>query len=181
MCFLRQFECLQGKNLTVLNKGSCRCDILCTADYDPVCGSDGKTYSNKCSMQAAACPKNLDITVAYEGECITKRQIDCEEKVCRLRIFKPVCGSDGKTYTNACEFENAVCKSGGELTKVSDGRCRQATIGDKNCPDLCTEQYEPVCGSNGKTYANKCKLESEACKSRVSLRLAYRGECKGNY
>ena len=62
---------------------------------------------------------------------------------------------------------------------VSEGRCKQATIGDKNCPDFCTEQYEPVCGSNGKTYGNKCKLESEACKSRVSLRMAYRGECKG--
>ena len=181
MCFLKQRECQQGKKLSVVNKGDCRCDILCTADWDPVCGSDGKTYSNKCTMQAAACPKNLDITVAYEGECTEvpeKRQVDCD-KPCITRIFKPVCGSNGVTYNTLCDLEKAACKSEEEITMVSEGRCRQTTIGDKNCPEFCTEQYEPVCGSNGKTYSNLCKLNSEACQTRVSLRMAYRGECKG--
>ena len=37
--------------------------ILCTAEYAPVCGANGKTYSNSCMAKAAR------IEVKYRGEC----------------------------------------------------------------------------------------------------------------
>ena len=38
-------------------------------------------------------------------------------------IYKPVCGSDGRTYSNQCELDLASCRSNGKIKKVSDGEC----------------------------------------------------------
>jgi Kazal-type serine protease inhibitor domain len=40
----------------------------------------------------------------------------------------------------------------------------------ENC--VCTQQYEPVCGCNNKTYGNACEA---AC---ASIEVAHTGECK---
>lgn len=45
------------------------CPEMCIAVYDPVCASDGVTYSNKCVMSIAACRRGVELKVVSEGEC----------------------------------------------------------------------------------------------------------------
>jgi hypothetical protein len=52
------------------------------------------------------------------------------------------------------------------VTKASDGECPVAVAQGRSAgggaPCGCTHDVKPVCGSNGKTYANVCKLGCDA-------------------
>ena len=49
----------------------------CDEEYDPICGSDGKTYNNSCNLQRDACLNHLNLTEAYKGECVGKVTSSC--------------------------------------------------------------------------------------------------------
>jgi hypothetical protein len=78
-------------------RGECPCEkssrpCICTMDYRPVCGVNGKTYGNKCGADCE------NVHVACNGECPCQTVKPCK---CS-REYKPVCGSDRKTYSNKC-------------------------------------------------------------------------------
>lgn len=49
------------------------------------------------------------------------------------------------------------------------------------CPK-CAEEYAPVCGSDGSTYHNVCKLQRAACQQETSIVVVEQGPCcKGKF
>jgi hypothetical protein len=44
------------------------------------------------------------------------------------------------------------------------------------CP-TCPEHYKPVCGSDGVSYANECKLQAENCDKKTSITVKQQGLC----
>lgn len=153
-----------GRQLTYLDCWT----SLCNRARRELCASDGKTYQDECSWKKSYCSGNLEANTLLDFGSCQLYEHNCREKLAKCpKIYRPVCGSNGITFGNSCAIDHHNCIPGNEIvTESYKGECKKNLKNDvQKCYKSCknNNKEKQVCGSDGKTYKNRCYLENEAC------------------
>lgn len=109
----------------------------CITLWDPVCGKDGKTYSNSCFAKLAG------IEVAYKGECRAKEcqtDNDCPQLRCGPAGVRCI-GVKAKCIEGKCQVVSIETPSLGACKDLcGDGICQEIVCMAIGCP--CAETKE---------------------------------------
>uniref|UniRef100_A0A0P4Z267 Agrin n=1 Tax=Daphnia magna TaxID=35525 RepID=A0A0P4Z267_9CRUS len=229
-CELQRQSCLKKRNITLLYEGVCgsseacnhfRCPTggycvetasgqpschcpPCGGEWDPVCGSDGVTYTNPCRLRYESCRNNKSLSIVYKGLCngCDKKRCDfyatCETDELGRAEYAEVCGTDGITYRNECELKLAACRNQQFIVVASKGDCdlckkvrceydARCEDGICVCPTNCPSPIEPpdservgdlgICASDGRTYLTECHMQRAACDHGLVLKVLHTGPC----
>ncbi len=151
-------------------------------------GANPPAGGKECSANTQ-CPKKEYCSKAA-GECKGKGSCKERPQICP-DIFKPVCGCNGRTYSNecwaaaagvnvksegACDQQKSACKTNkdcpaGDFCAKETGKCDDSGTCSRR-PEICPDVVDPVCGCNNKTYNNFCMA------NRAGVNVSHKGKCE---
>ena len=140
---------------TTTTKG---CNRQCSRIFLQVCGSNGRTYNNKCLLELDACERNTTIQVVKEGSCITSITTTTTTTTTQPPFIQP----DKDTTTPENTFGVVVCKRT-EFTCSLDETCISYF---KRCDG------KPDC-SDGQARMIRTRVITQLCFTRCSIVLSH--------
>ncbi|XP_035509153.1 follistatin-related protein 3 isoform X1 [Morone saxatilis] len=141
-------KCSPGKVCKMkTGRPQCVCSPDCShiSRKHAVCGSDGKSYMDECTLLMARCMGHPDLEVMYQGDCkkscssvvcpgthtcVTDQTnsahcVMCRTTPCPIPMLseQAICGNDNITYPSACHLRRATCFLGRSIGVRHYGHC----------------------------------------------------------